>query len=124
MSTPTPPAPKRRVLVPTLVAGATLILGLTIGSATAKSDAPAPAPTATVTVTRTPQSCLDAIDHGDQIIGWSSDASKIAGDSFQAIADSDYDRIPENTAKINRLSEKVRGVTPDYHAEKADCASR
>lgn len=121
-----------------LIAGGALVLmslGFGMGQSAAGEESSTPpvqaeAPevkTETKTVTeeveveKTPQSCIDALDYGDELIGYFSEALESAADSMGYAMDFDWDSLDGETAKLEKLTPKVEEARSNYDTAAAEC---
>ncbi|HEY2086290.1 MAG TPA: hypothetical protein VGH54_09725 [Mycobacterium sp.] len=82
---------------------------------------PTPAPTVTTTTTVVPQSCLDALDDADTVIGTSAQAVSIMADAFGAAANLDTAGIQAATEKLNALNPTLSAQGETYKTAREAC---
>lgn len=126
---PAPPTPPRRaklrdVWVVGLIA---LIVGGVVGSAVAKPE-PTPAPpaevrtvTQTVEVEVTPDSCLDALDSVEKILGYAAGGFTAASHGFAAAGRFDIQGILAANADMRASVQKVSGESPTWKRTRNAC---
>lgn len=118
----TDPKANRNRLVLLLVA--VMILGLIGGATMNRRPADTPttdAKTVTQTETKTPQSCLDYIEHSETAFGYAQESMSYAGDAFQAIADYDLKAAEQASQDMRSVKPKLDALTPKLMQAKADC---
>ncbi|ALY08895.1 hypothetical protein GALAXY_51 [Arthrobacter phage Galaxy] len=117
---------KRRGLIAGFVVVALAGFGLGSGGKAEPAPSPAAAPvvkteTKTVTVEKTPAACLRALDLADEALGYSGDAMGVMGEMFEAASRFDLAGVEAGSPKLDKLTGKIKGVSPRYLAAKDDC---
>ena len=121
----------RRLAWPAIAALA-LFFGVGIGSSSGDASAPAAdadpeviTETETVTeeveVETTPQSCLDALDYGEQGFGVASDFAQAASDGFYAAADLDVVALEDAQGRIEQANADMDPISQRWNAAKEEC---
>lgn len=121
LNTEDPKANRNRLV---LLLVAVLILGMIGGATMNRAPAPAPATeakTVTQTEEKTPQSCLDYIEHSETAFGYAQESMSYAGDAFQAIADYDLLAAQEASENMRSVKPKLDALAPLIQQSKADC---
>jgi len=120
LNTTDPKANRNRLVLLLVVV---LILGM-IGGATMNRRPAEPttdAKTVTQTETKTPQSCLDYIEHSETAFGLAEESMRYAGQAFQAIADYDLKAAAQAGEDIRSVKPKLDDLAPLIQQSKADC---
>jgi hypothetical protein len=147
---PTPtPSTTRTAARPTATVTATATATVTPPTATASTAAASPTPTVTVTATATksvpgpvrtvtvtravpgptrtvvPQSCLDALDAGEQGFTYAGEALSAAGAGFTAAGNLDLAGVSAANDRMTATTRKLTALAPGWNGPKAECrASR
>lgn len=75
----------------------------------------------TKTVNKTPQSCLDAIDYGEQGFDLAAESAEAAVAGFQAIADQDISAMEDVTQTIQSINGRLSETGDKWNASKTEC---
>jgi hypothetical protein len=120
LNTTDPKANRNRLVLLLVVV---LILGM-IGGATMNRRPAEPttdAKTVTQTETKTPQSCLDYIEHSETAFGYAEETITYTGDALEGVSNFDVAAIEEASEKLKAVKPKLEALTPKIVEAKADC---
>lgn len=138
-ATGTPPEKKKKQAWwknPAVLLGVgALLIGLGIGSSTAKpetvevtKEVEVPGPERIKTVTKevptTPAACLTALTLAEQAFDYAAEALTYSNEATQAAARLNAAGITAASGKIDGVTAKLKGIAPELNAAKAECRSK
>lgn len=117
----TDPKANRNRLVLLLIA--VMIVGMIAGVTMNRQPAPSPAEVQTQTITqdKTPQSCIDYIEHAEEGFSLAQESMTYAGEAFQAIADFDMAAARQASDDMRSVKPKLDALAPLIQQAEADC---
>ena len=70
---------------------------------------------------KTPQACLDALDHADRGFDLAFKIMDYFGPAMDAVLDMDVSKMHRLTRKMGKAADKMGALGPNYNAAKAEC---
>lgn len=104
---------------------AALALGVTLTGCAAAAEPEVVTETVTVTeevtVESVPASCLDALDHGDDVMDLAGQGFDILAGALDAVAEFDITGIEQATADLQGITPDMAAASTAYQAARDEC---
>lgn len=71
----------------------------------------------------TPESCVDAVTLSEAALSSAGDATNATAAMYQSYISEDMDAYDEASSDLDRSTERIQELTPDYHSSRDDCLS-